>query len=171
GIGLGADVGASVVDLTTAGGGVTQTAGVVTATTLLSSGGVVGTVGLGDANKIGTVGGFAVTGAGNDFALTEAASQNLAVSGPLTAVQDIKLTLSGTGGITTTGSIGAGRSLVASVGSGGIGLGADVGASVVDLTTTGGGVTQTAGVVTATTLLSSGGVVGTVGLGDANKIG
>ncbi|HTI80757.1 MAG TPA: hypothetical protein VL614_09955 [Acetobacteraceae bacterium] len=150
------------------GGAITE-AGVITATSL--TGGAAGAVGLTKSNSIASVGSFAVTGSGNSFSLTNSADQDLSISGQLTAVQDVVLRTSGTGSVTVTGSISAGRSLVASAGSGGIALntGDALSGTVVDFSTTGGIAQVTTGTIVATTLQSSGGVTGNVDLLGVNN--
>ena len=172
GNGLAIDTTISTGALSLASAGAITESGVITATSLTGS--AVGTVGLLGSNLIGSVGSFAVTGLGSSFSLTEATNEGLSVSGPLTASQDVVLNTSGTGGITVTGSIGAGPSLVAMAGSGGIQLntGALLSAGVVDVDTTGGGGVKESGngVIHGSTLLSSAGVTNTVTLGNANTI-
>ncbi len=191
------------VDLNATGGGVTETSGVIAATTLLSSGGITGNVTLGSLNNVATLAGFAV--ASGDFLLSDGASATgLTVAGPLTAntgtgVHNITLD-DELAQLVVTGSIGASGTVLLdgstpSVGvalnggaivtgatidinGGGVGIAMNGNASVgtigaiVDLTTTGGGVTEaTTGVITAGALQSTGGIVGTVNLlGTGNAI-
>ena len=181
-----------VVDLTATGVGVSEAGtSTIIAGILQSSGNVAGPVTLTNGNAVASIGGFMVTGAGNSFTLVDAADVSLGVAGPLSAAEDVALSTSGSGAITATGSIGAGRTLSVASGSGGISLGngaaltgptinlngaaggialsgnASVGQTggLVDLTTTGGGVTEAATArVTAETLQSSGGITGNVAL-------
>jgi len=197
GIALNSNVSGQALDLATSGGGVTQSGGAINAGTLTSVGTVVGSVALNNGNTIGTIGAFAVSGSGNSFGLTNAAGQSIAITGPLTAPQDVRLATSGTGAITATGSIGAtSGTLALQSGSGGIALntGAILTAPIVALNSgagaialtknavlgqsgalvtlaSGAGVTEsdTAAIV-AGTLQSSGTVTGDVVLGNANSI-
>ena len=186
------------VDLTTTSGGIAQDVGAsITAATLRSTGSVTGPVSLlGSANAIEAVTGFAVTGAAADFRLTD--TGNLSITGPLTATRDVALATVGTGKITSTGSINAGRTLSVTAGTGGIALNAGAiitgptivlsgtgplsltgnallgqSGAVVDVSTKSGGFVQEAGaIIAAATLLSTGGVVGSASLvGIANAIG
>jgi hypothetical protein len=160
----------ATIDLSAAGGGVTQVStGTVVATSVLqSTNGVKGTVNLaGTANNITSIGSFAVTG--GDFLLVDAG--NLGVAGLLTANN---ITLSSPT-ITATGSIGATTGLTLAAGSGGIQLntGEVLSGATIDLSATGGGVTQvaTGTVAAASVLQSASGVTGTVNLaGTANNI-
>ncbi len=188
----------ATIDLTAGNGGVTQAAtGTLVAGTLQSTGGIVGSASLlGTANAIGTIAAIAVTGAGSDFALTDSA--NLTVSGALTAVRDVRLTATGASSITVTGSIGAGDTLAATSGSGGIALNTgailtgptivldgaaggialtgtaalgNASTAVIDLSTSGGGVTEAVtAAITGTTLQSTGGIVGGAALTGTNTI-
>ncbi len=146
--------------LSLASGGAITEAGVITATSL--TGGAAGAVGLTNNNSIAAIGSFAVTGAGNSFALTNAPDQNLSVSGTLSAAQDVLLNTSGKASITVTSVIGTGRSLAATAGSGGIALntGDFLSAIVVDLSTSGTLSQVATGKIAATTLQSTGGVTG-----------
>lgn len=189
----------ATISLSTGSGGIDQNPGAtITAATLLSPLGVTGSVSLaGTANAIGTVGAFALNGAGSDFFLLD--TGNLTVAGPLTAPRDITLVNNAAGTIAATGSIGAGGALSVTSGTGGIALesaaivtgptitldggggpirlasGARLGqtGALLDVTTSGGGIDQNAGaVVTADLLRSSTGVTGSVSLaGTANAIG
>ncbi len=149
-------------------GGVTQApAGAINVTTVGSPSGVVGAATLaGTSNAIASVGSFAATG--GDFSLV--GTGNLGVAGPLTAAN---VALSAPT-ITATGSIGALTTLTLSSGAGGIRLNAGeiLSGATVDLSTTGGGVTQVAsGTITASVLRSTGKVAGAVSLaGIANAI-
>ena len=99
----------ATVDVSTTGGGVTQVAtGTLTATSVLqSSSNVVGGVTLaGTNNAIASLGNFAVTGGSNGFALANGSA--LAVAGTLTTPGNIYLQSSQAGGISVTGSVGAG---------------------------------------------------------------
>ena len=81
----GAVLTSATADLDAAGGGVTETSGVINAPTLLSSGGVTGNVALGGLNNVATLAGFAVIG--GDFALSDGGNTTgLAVTGPVTAL-------------------------------------------------------------------------------------
>ena len=136
--------------MTLTAGPITQTAGgAITAGTLTGSSS--GAVNLGNAaNAIASLGALTATG---DFALSNAANQNLVVNGPLSA-NNITFGTSGTGAISVQGAVittGNNTTITLSGGSGGIALNAAVGAgagttgTIVDLITTGGGdVTQTA---------------------------
>lgn len=184
----------ALLDLSTSAGGIAQNTGAtITAASLRSGSGVTGSVSLaGTANAIGTIAAFAVSGAGNDFALLNTGS--LTVSGALTAPRDVNLQ---SGVIRATGSIIAGRTASVTAISGGIALdgGAIVSAPTVimaaagtiavasaailgklggrlDLSTSAGGIVQdTGGTIVAGTLLSSTGVTGSVSLaGTANVV-
>ena len=161
------------IDLSTAAGGITQSAGSITAGTLISSSGIAGTVKLAQAgNAVGTVGDFAVTT--GDFTL--ASSIATTISGALSAA-NVTLTDSAatakalivSGTVKATGDV----ALSATNKAGGIALSGTVDAGgTLDLTAGTGGVTQTTGAVFAGTLFSSGNVAGTVALDSAtNKIG
>jgi len=157
----GAVLSGTTVDLSATGGGVTQFAtGTITASTLQSTSGVIGSVNLvGTANAITRVGSFAVTSGNFDLVDTG----NLGVAGPLTAAN---ITLSSQG-ITVTGSLDSTAALTLAAGSGGIALntGAIVSGATVDLSATAGGVTEVAtSTITAATLQSTSGVTGTVNL-------
>ena len=189
----------AAISLSAGAGGIDENAGaVITAATLRSALGVTGSVSLaGTANAIGTIEAFVLSGAGSDFFLLD--TGNLTVAGPLTAPRDITLVNGGTDTIAATGSIGAGRSLAVTSGSGGIALegaaivtgptivmdggggairlaaGARLGqaGALVDLSTAGGGIDQNAGaVITADLLRSGSGVTGSVALaGSVNAVG
>ncbi|MEJ0018321.1 MAG: filamentous hemagglutinin N-terminal domain-containing protein [Acetobacteraceae bacterium] len=195
-VNAGALLSAGTVDLNSIGG-IGQTTGVIAAGTLLSSGGVTGSVALDGPNNVATLGAFTVTG-GNFLLLDSASAAGLAVTGPVVADN---VTLGGlTGPLSIAGSIGA-TGTVALDGSGaaaGIALtdgaivtgstvalnGGTVGivltgnavlgraSGVVDLTTTGGGVAETESAsIIAATLRSTGGITGDVALnGTANAV-
>jgi filamentous hemagglutinin family protein len=165
----------ATVDLSASGGGVTQAAGgsIVATTILQSTSGVTGTVSLDNTqNNVAGIGKFQV--ASGDFTLADTGNTgNLTVSGPLTAGN---VSVTGAGTVTVTGSIGASAtSLVLGSGAGGIALnaGAILTGTTVDLSATGGGVTQANGsTLAATVLTSSNGVNGTVSLPSTlNQIG
>ena len=166
---------ASTVDLSAAGGGLTQGAGDgISATILRSTSGVTGTVTLGNAvNNVATLGQFAV--ASGDFTLVnDGNTGNLSVTGPVTAA-NVKISDANTGTISVGGSIGATTSLVLASGAGGITLnsGAILNAPTLDLSATGGGVTEsgTGSIVASTFLQSTNGVTGTVSLSNtANNV-
>ena len=166
---------ASTVDLSAAGGGLTQGAGDgISATILRSTSGVTGTVTLGNAvNNVATLGQFAV--ASGDFTLVnDGNTGNLSVTGPVTAA-NVKISDANTGTISVGGSIGATTSLVLASGAGGITLnsGAILNAPTLDLSATGGGVTEsgTGSIVASTVLQSTNGVTGTVSLSNtANNV-
>ncbi|MBW4090767.1 MAG: filamentous hemagglutinin N-terminal domain-containing protein [Proteobacteria bacterium] len=165
------------------GGGVAET-GTIVAGTLASLGTVVGGAGLTGSNTIGAIGNFTVSG--GDFALADAgeAAGTLAVPGTLVA-NDVTIGAGGTapGAIAITGTVGvngapgtvaliAGSGGIALDGSGLLGYGPG-GLGTVDLTTAGGGITEAGSArLSAATLQSTGGVVGTVDLaGTTNAIG
>jgi filamentous hemagglutinin family protein len=132
-------------------------------------GGVAGSVNLtGPAfTNVATLGSFQVTA--GDFDLSQGTP--LTVVGPLSA-NNINLTaLGNTAGITVTGPVtAAGGNLVLAAGDLGISLQSPVTAGRLDLSATGGGVTQTAaGAINATTLQSSGNVAGAVDLSTATN--
>ncbi len=175
-------------------GGITETSGIIDATTLLSSGGVTGNVALGGLNNVATLAGFVVTGGG--FSLFDGGSlAGIAVTGPVTANTGASnVTIDGAlGSIMVSGSVGAGGTVLLDgsapsvgvvlnggamvtgatidVNGGGVGIAMNGNASVgnsgaiVDLTTTGGGVAEAAtAVIAAGTLQSTGGIGGTVDL-------
>ncbi len=159
----------NLANLNALGGGATQVAaGVLSAGTLGSSGGIKGTVSLaGTTNTVTSIGSIAVSA--GDFTLV--GTSNLGVAGALTATN---ISLS-SNTITATGSIGATTLLALSSGAGGVQLntGHILSGATVDLSASGGGVTQVAtGTITATSLLkSSSNVVGGVTLaGTLNAI-
>ena len=160
----------ATVDLSAAGGGVTQVAtGTITATTsLLSGSGVTGTVDLaGTSNAIAAIGSFAVTS--GDFTLVD--TGDLTAAGKLTAT-NITLT---SPTIAATGSVGATTLLTLAGGAGGIALntGEVLTGATVDLSSTSGAVTQVStGTIGATVLQSTGGFANGLTLnGTANLIG
>ncbi len=184
----------AVVDLTTAGGGVTEAAtATVTAGTLQSPGTVVGTFDLSrGANNIANLGIIKVKAGTGDFLIGDSGRVGtLGVSGPVTA--DNVFIVSGAGALMVTGSIGAtgtvdldGSNLAAGVrlnggavvtgatievngGVNGIALNGNASlgntGAVVDLTTAGGGVTEAStAVIVAGILQSPNGVSGNVAL-------
>jgi len=179
------------VDLATGAGGITQDANAtLIATTLTSTSGVTGDVALaGTANAVGTLAAFAVTGGG--FGLVNAGS--LVVAGPVTATGSVALTASGavaiTGGVTagtalsilTAAGIDLGLAATAEGASvtwnaaGPITLGSASrlgrSGSVVDLTTTSGGMVQDAGgTIIAASLGAAGGITGDLTLIGSNAI-
>ena len=162
---------ATTVDLSAASGGIDQAgAGAISTSTLLSSLGVTGTVSLaGTSNAIGSLVSINVTN--GDFSLTSTGS--LSVVGPLTGGTNVALNA---GTIAVVGSIGASNTLLLNAGAGGIALNSGhvlSGTTAVDLSATGGGVTQvaTGGSIVTGTLQSSNGVTGTVTLpGSSNTI-
>jgi filamentous hemagglutinin family protein len=194
GISLGALVTAASLDLTTTGSGgsgVTNPGGAsgpqaLNVGTLFSSGGVNGSVQLGQSNTVAALGSFAVSGGGS---FTLAAGPSVAVTGPISATG---VTLSA-GTMDVRGSINAGSvandTLALTTSSGTIGLdnGAvltgttialDGGASAVNigsiavvnagslLTFAGTGVTEVAGgTISAGTLATAGALTGTAALG------
>jgi filamentous hemagglutinin family protein len=191
-INAGALVNGGTVDLGSAGGGVTESGGgLIIAGTLISSTGVSGSVSLASANSIGAVGAFV---AGGNFDLIDGGVTNLTVTGPLVA-NGVTIsgapTLSITGGVAATtkglltagtialgaGAVVTGATLDLSAGSGGIALTGNAAlgqaGALIDMTTSGGGVTEAATAsVTAATLQSTGGIKGAVDLaGVGNKIG
>lgn len=163
----------------TTGSSITQTAtGAITAARLTGS--ATGTVDLSTApNAIPDLHTFTVTG--GDFLLTTAANQTLTVSGPVTA-NNITLTAPGTAAIAVPGGLSvpsdtASHTIALSAGSGGIVVDSTIGggtslSTVVDLHTTGGGVTETVetGAIVAGVLKSTSGVTGTANLSGANDV-
>ena len=137
---LAGNVSGSAVTLT-APGAITQSAGVITATSLSGSAGADAT--LTDSNDVGTLAGFAAGGA---FAFDNAAS--LSVTGPVSAVDAITIAVCGTGNS--------------------LGLAGNVSGSAVTLTAPG-AITQSAGVIMATSLSGSAGAGAT--LTDSNNVG
>ncbi len=126
GLALAGNVSAATADLS-AGGNITQTGGSLTATTLRSSNGAGGTVGLTSVtNSVGTLGAFAVTG--GDFLLADATaltiSQPVAVdSGRLISIAANSYGFSGTGALSAAngtielGPLTAGQALSLNAGS------------------------------------------------------
>jgi hypothetical protein len=199
-INAGALVKGGTVDLDSAGdavfdpvGAVIESGGgLITAGTLISSTGVKGHVSLTSANSIGAVGMFFADG---NFDLIDSGVTNLTVTG---LVEANGFTISGAPTLSVTGVVIAatkglltadtitlgptagvfGATLDLSAGSGGIALTGHAtlgqpGALLIDMTTSGGGVTEAATAsITTATLQSTGGVKGTVDLaGVGNKIG
>ncbi len=138
---------ADVVDISTAGGGVSQlNSGTILAATgtLQSTSGIIGGATLiGAGNTIGTLGSMQV---GGDLTLINAG--NLAVNSTVSAT-NINIANSGTNAINVTGTLAANPAtgtLTLASGSGGIALNSsDLSANIVDLSTGGGGVSQLAG--------------------------
>jgi filamentous hemagglutinin len=161
----GQTVSASVLDLSTAGGGIVQnSAGSIAATTLRSSAGIAGTVSLaGIANQVGTIG--AITLTSGDFAMANGGS--VVVAGLLKANN---VTISAPT-LTVAGAIGAAGKIVLSAAAGGIAETAAglIYAPAVSLSSLG-GVAQAGGTIIAGTLLSTGGVTGNVSLTGFNYI-
>ena len=139
-LGLAGNVSGSAVTLTAAGA-VTQSAGVITATSLSGSAGADAT--LTDSNDVGTLAGFTAGGA---FTFDDAAS--LLVDGRVSATDAVTIAVSGTGNT--------------------LSLAGNVSGSAVTLTAPG-AITQTAGVITATSLSGSAGADATVT--DSNDVG
>ena len=172
----------ATVDLSSTGG-IDEVAGAtITAATLQSSGGISGAAAdlNGTANAIGALGGFAVTGFSLSLSDTGALSVGGAVSasgatssvtiGGAAGTTPTRITLSDTGSIAApTVALVAGVSGIALNGTSVLG---QTGATV-DLTTSGGGVSEASGAsIVAATLQSSGGVAGTADLvSTANTIG
>ena len=180
----GAVVSGSAVHLDAAGGGVTETTGVIDAKTLLSSGGVTGAVALGALNNVATLASFTVTG--GNFALSDGASPTgLAVTGPVTAgnvaINSVinQLTVTGSIGATGTvsldassgssaialnsGAVVTGTTLDLKAGSGGIRMNGNalLDGPVVDLTAAGNGVDEVGtATIIAGTLQSAGNIAG-----------
>jgi filamentous hemagglutinin family protein len=164
----------ATVDLSTLDGGITQVSGgTISASAILrSASGVTGSVNLaGTANDIVSVGAFAVTK--GDFTLVDNGNTgNLTLAGPLTA-GNVTVSDANTGTISVSGSVGATTALTLSSGSGGIQLNSGVilSGATVDLSTTGGGVTEfSTGTISATSILqSTSNVVGTVSLASSGN--
>src|SRR6185312_8551615 len=134
-----------------------------------STSGVTGTVDLaGTANNVAALGSFAVTG--GDFLLTDNGNTGLlGINGPVSAAT-VRIGDTNTGTIAVNGSVTGTTGVTLAAGSGGIVLNAGdfVSGPTIDLSATGGGVTQDAG---GTLLESTGGVTGTVDLaGTANNL-
>jgi hypothetical protein len=158
----GAVLGESGATVDLSGTGAVSESGTATivAATLRSTGGVAGSVTLGNTNTVASVGSFVVSGSGNGFQLID--SGNLTVSGPLTAPGGITLSTSGTASVTVSGNVGAGAATLSiTAGSGGIALNGSATAGTLDLLTTG-AVTQSAALAVGTLT----GNVGSAVLGD-----
>ncbi|HUB14477.1 MAG TPA: filamentous hemagglutinin N-terminal domain-containing protein, partial [Acetobacteraceae bacterium] len=160
---------AGAVDLSTTGGGITESGnGSIVAKVLQSASHSAGAVSLGDANAVGTLGGFVVNS--GSLLLVDGNSTNLNVTGSVSAAG---VTLVA-GTITTSNSIVSSGSLGLTATAAGISIGGLLDASgVLDLSAPGGGVTEVnGGTVIASTLLSGEGVSSTVSLlGTTNSIG
>ncbi len=167
---LGADMRAGTIDLSTTSGGVLQTAGSLAATSLLSSGGISGSLSLtSPANTIATLGTLAVTGCG--LVLTNASELNVTGAVSLGGDSSLKSLATSEKAIEVTGSLGLtspGSSLTLSApGTGGITLAGTIdttGSGVLNLVSGTLGVIQTGGIIVAGTLASSGGATGSVTL-------
>jgi len=164
----GALTGTTSVGLTANIGGMTESGSVTTA---LLTGGATANVALTGTNVIPSIGPFTVTG--GSFSLTDTGS--FAFNGAVSAT-NVTATTGGTGAIavnTTVAAAPTGGTLTLVSGSGGIAVngGATLSGATVDLTTSGGGVTEASSGTIATGLMQSpGGVVGAValpGLGNA----
>ena len=167
---LGADIRAGAIDLSTTSGGILQTTGSLAATSLLSSGGISGTLSLtSPTNTIATLGKLAITGGG--LVLTNASELNVSGAVSLGGDSSLKSLATSANAIDVTGSLaltspGSSLSLFAT-GTGGITL-----AGTIDTTSSGVlnlvsgtlGVTQTGGIIVAGTLASSGGGTGSITL-------
>ncbi len=151
-----------LVDLTAGNGGITQSAGSITAGTLQSTGGSIGNVVLDQSgNSVTTLGKFAVSGG----AFTLVDSTALTLAGPLSASNvTITDTAAATKAIDITGTATASgtMALIASNAAGGIALSGTASAATLDLTAGSAGITQTGGSITAGTLQSTGGSIGNV---------
>ena len=133
---------AGTVSLSTSGGGVTQNGGTIVAGTLLSSGGVTGSVLLNGSDTISVIGSFPVSG--GDF------------------------TLADTGGLSVAGSVGASD---ISLNAGTIGIvGTLTATTLLALGASSGGITES-GAINAGTLTSIGSVAGGAHLTGTNTIG
>ena len=147
---------AGALDFASVGGAVTQTGGTIAAGILGSSGGIGGPVSLGQVgNAIGTLSAMTITGGG----LTLADSLALSVAGAL-MVTGGDVAISGSGGaIAVNAAIVTDNrtvTLTASAPDGGIGIGADITATTLNLAAGTGGVVQTGGVLNLGTLASPG---------------
>lgn len=163
------------LDINAGADGVVQSGGSVVAGSLVSSGGVLGAVTLGQAgNAVAEVGNLTTIGA---FTLNT--SSAVTIDGKLTA-DSIAITstsasataINATGTLTGTGAVPT-IALAASTASGGIALSGtvDATAGTVDLSAGTGGVTQTTGAILAANLRSTGNVAGAVALdAGGNKI-
>ncbi len=158
-----------IVDLTAGATGVTQTAaGVITAGTLRSTGGITGALQLDTAaNKIATLDNLAATG---NVSLTDSVALTVAgvVAGANVTLTDTAATANA---IAVTGTLrtaaGGTIALAATTPGSGIALSGTVDATptgLIDLQAGSGGITQTAGTITASTLQSNNGVAGPVAL-------
>ena len=185
GIALGGSLNAAgTLALAAAGGGVTETGGTVVAGTLASVGTIVGGAALTGSNTIGALGNFAGDTT-NSFVLADAGASTLTVFGTVIAGNvtlgagatppGAIILQGGTVGVNTapgTVKLVAGSGGIALNGSALLGYGSG-GLVTVDLTTAGGGITEAGSArLSAATLQSTGGVVGTVDLaGTTNAIG
>jgi filamentous hemagglutinin family protein len=156
------------VDLQAGAGGITQTAGTITASTLQSNNGVLGSVVLDQpGNAIDVLGQFAVK-AGN---LSLASSRALTVAGPVDITAgDLALTSSATGplALALTGPVTASGTARLAAPAGTLVLAGALKAGVLDLAAGAAGVTQTDGSIAADTLQSSG-IGGAVSLARAGN--
>ena len=175
------------------GGAIDQAGGVVTATTLSAT--AVNGISLTDANAVGALGGFANTGTGGialangaGFTLSgdinaPAQSVSLVANGPISQASGIinanLLTVAANGAVSLTGAntvsilaglLGGASGDVAFVDSGSFTLTGDVAASgqTVSLVSTGGAITQTGGVITASNFSAS--AASGLSLGGQNEI-
>ncbi len=124
-------------------------------------------VALTNANTIGTLAGFL---SGGSFALVEANTTDLDVTGPVSATG---VALSGAAVTTiTTGVTATSGTVFVSSGSIALGGGGLLFGSIVDIDSSSGGITESGGgSIVAGTLLSSAGSTGNVDLGSANSVG
>ena len=171
GIVLSGTLNAAILDVSAGTGGITQTAGTVTAATLRSAGGSAGTFAFDQpGNAIGSILDFKVTG--GDFTLRNGVA--LSVQGPLAADNITLRTTSGNIDVLFAGISTAAGSLTRLDAAGAITLGSNVNATttgIIDMTA-GAGIQQLgSSILTAGTLRSSGGVTGSVSLGSANVVG
>lgn len=193
-----ANISAGTLDLSTAGGGISETSGIaITADTLQSSGGIIGALDLGSPNNIANLGSIAVSG--GNLALNDSArAGTLGVGGPITG--NNIMVVAGSGMLVVTGSIGSpgitsldasnptagialnngaaitGATIELSGGSIGVALNGNAllgnAGAVIDVTTTAGGLIEAStATISAGTLQSTGGIGGDVSLpGAANAI-
>ena len=173
----------TVVDLNSGAANIVQSGGSIVAASLTSSGSVIGGVTLTAAtNAISALGNFAVSG--GDLLLTDSAALQVAAatnvsagnitlsdsaaSGAATPALDISGHLNSSGVIKLTVS----DSTAGSSGNTGLNLAGTFGTSTttLDLNSGKANIVQSAGVLTAGLLTSSGGVTGSVNLGQANAI-